>query len=174
MIVRALAVDDYLPIVSQVNDWWGGRQVSQLLPRLFFEHFTNTSFVLEGEAGQVFAFLIAFVSQTEPDLAYVHFGGVDPRERGQGFGRKLYMALFDRLRTLGCRRVRAITSPVNHGSVSFHRKLGFHLLPGDDVINGYPVQNDLAGPGQPRICFEILLNTAHEAVAVQEDVEIGN
>jgi GNAT superfamily N-acetyltransferase len=134
---------------------------------LFFEFFSNTSFALEDDAGDVKGFLIAFASQTEPDLAYVHFAGVDPRERGQGFGRALYHALFARLREMGRSRVRAITSPINHGSVTFHRKLGFQLQPGDDVINGYPVQNDLAGPGQPRICFELLLEPAIEAADQQ-------
>ena len=43
-------------VVGQVDDWWGGRKVHQLLPRLWFQHFTGTSWVAEdadGPAGRV-------------------------------------------------------------------------------------------------------------------------
>lgn len=30
-----------------INNWWGGRQMTHLLPRFFFEHFQSTSFIVE-------------------------------------------------------------------------------------------------------------------------------
>lgn len=36
---------DYAQVIGSVDRWWGGRHVSPMLPRLFFENFCDTSFV---------------------------------------------------------------------------------------------------------------------------------
>ena len=38
---------DHARIVRQVDDWWGGRRLHDLLPRLWFQHFTGTSWIVE-------------------------------------------------------------------------------------------------------------------------------
>lgn len=38
--------DDYSAVIGSVDAWWGGRRVSPMLPRLFFENFCGTSFVV--------------------------------------------------------------------------------------------------------------------------------
>ena len=38
--------EDYSAVIGSVDAWWGGRRVSPMLPRLFFEHFCDTSFVV--------------------------------------------------------------------------------------------------------------------------------
>lgn len=48
---------DYYTISPLINEWWGGRQMSDMLPKLFFDHFTNTSFVAEKE-GEIVGFLL--------------------------------------------------------------------------------------------------------------------
>jgi mRNA-degrading endonuclease HigB of HigAB toxin-antitoxin module len=68
---------DYYAISPLINEWWGGRQMSDMLPKLFFDHFTNTSFVAEKE-GEIIGFLIVFFSQTHSNEAYIHFVGVHP------------------------------------------------------------------------------------------------
>jgi len=60
-----------------------------MLPRLFFTHFRETSFVAE-DGGWLAGFLCGFLSQTYPDQAYVHFVGVAPDRRGDGLARDLY------------------------------------------------------------------------------------
>lgn len=35
IIIRNLKPDDYEPIIMVVNKWWNGRQMSQMLPKLF-------------------------------------------------------------------------------------------------------------------------------------------
>ena len=43
-------------MVRQVDDWWGGRRLHALLPRLWFQHFTGTSWIAEdadGPAGRL-------------------------------------------------------------------------------------------------------------------------
>jgi hypothetical protein len=42
--IRHLSPADYPLVISVIDNWWGGRQMAGLLPRLFFEHFTDTSF----------------------------------------------------------------------------------------------------------------------------------
>jgi ribosomal protein S18 acetylase RimI-like enzyme len=121
-----------------------------MLPRLFFEHFRPTSFVAEGASdAQLLGFLCGFVSQTDPREAYIHFAGVDPDHRGRGVGRRLYHVFFAAARERGCTSVRCVTSPVNTGSVAFHRAMGFEpTLPS--------VAHD--GPGQDRVRFRIVLD----------------
>ena len=44
MEIRQLRADDHQQIISVVDDWWGGRPMARMLPRLFFLHFQDTSF----------------------------------------------------------------------------------------------------------------------------------
>ena len=113
-------------MIGVVDAWWGGRQMSPMLPRLFFVHFEGTSFVAEVD-GELAGFLCGFLSQTHADEAYVHFVGVDPERRGHGIGTALYERFFSEVRPLGRTVVRAVTSPVNAGSVDFHQRLGFEV-----------------------------------------------
>jgi hypothetical protein len=41
--------------------------------------------------------------------------------------------------------VRAVTSPVNRGSIAFHRRMGFHLEAGDAEVDGIPVSSGYDG-----------------------------
>lgn len=43
--------------------------------KLFFEHFTHTSFIAE-KNGELIGFLIGFLSQPHTDEAYIHFVGI--------------------------------------------------------------------------------------------------
>ena len=45
--IRPLSTADYPFVISVIDQWWGGRQMADKLPRLFFEHFTDTSFAAE-------------------------------------------------------------------------------------------------------------------------------
>lgn len=103
--------------------------MADMLPRLFFEHFADTSFAAERDRVLV-GFLAGFVSQSRPGEAYIHFVGVHPDERGHGLGRQLYETFFDAVAARGCSVVRAVTAPVNARSVAFHRRMGFACEPG--------------------------------------------
>ena len=133
---------DYDVVIASLDEWWGGRSMSDMLPRLFFDQFRDTSLVAVDAQGSVAAFLVAFVSQAEPGLGYIHFVGVDPRHRGQGLGAEAYGRAFGVLRACGCDRVKAVTSSANLDSQAFHRALGFDV---SDPIAGYD------GPGQDRV-----------------------
>lgn len=132
---------DYARVIQHLNAWWGGRDMAPMLPKLFFLHFEGTSFVAEDDERNLVAFLIGFVSQTDPHEAYVHFVGVAPEQRGSGVGRRLYQRFFEAVRDRGCTSVRSVTSPANTGSLGFHEALGFTV---ERVVEDYD------GPGQDR------------------------
>ena len=139
--IRRAHPADYARVIAVLDEWWGGRRMREMLPKLFFVHFSDTSFVAERD-GELAGFLVGFLSQSEPDEAYVHFVGVNPNERGTGLGRELYERFFAVARAQGRRRVSCVTSPANTGSLAFHEALGFE--------HG-PPQAGYDGPGEDRV-----------------------
>ena len=152
VLFRHVESTDYQPIISVINDWWGGRQMADMLPKLFFVHFQSTSFVAEDD-GTIVGFLIGFVSQTFPQEAYIHFAGVHPKWRTRGLGRALYERFFAVVAELGCQTVRCVTSPVNTNSVAFHRRMGFSMQDSERNVDGVPVAVGYDGEGEDRVLF---------------------
>jgi len=149
LVLRHAEPADHARVLAVLDEWWGGRQMTAMLPKLFFVHFRPTSFVLEQD-GRLVGFLCGFVSQTDPTQAYVHFVGVDPALRGRGAGRMLYDRFFAAVRAKGCTVVRAVTSPVNRTSIAFHTAVGF------DVEESGGESYD--GPGEDRVRFVLRLD----------------
>jgi hypothetical protein len=75
--IRPAEPYDNQPIISVLNDWWGGRAMTDVLPKLFFVHFQQTSFIAEKD-GALAGFLIGLFSQTFSNESYIHFVGVNP------------------------------------------------------------------------------------------------
>ncbi len=150
--IRQLRPSDYQPVISVIDDWWNGRHMAGMLPRLFFEHFTDTSFAAERD-GELAGFLVGFLSQSRPGEAYIHFVGIAPAERGRGLGGQLYQRFFAAARERGASLVRAVTSPVNSGSIRFHQQMGFGIEPGDKQIDGVQAAAGYDGEGQDRVRF---------------------
>lgn len=150
--IRQIRPSDYRPVISVIDDWWNGRHMADMLPRLFFEHFTDTSFVAERD-GELAGFLVGFVSQSHPAEAYIHFVGVHPGERGCGLGRQLYEHFFAAVQALGRDLVRAVTALVNQGSVRFHQRMGFDIEPGDSEAGGIAVTSGYDGDRNDRVRF---------------------
>lgn len=93
-MIRPLRPSDFAPVIGLIDGWWGGRAMAGMLPRLFFDHFTDTSFAADRD-GALAGFLVGFVSPARPGEAYIHFVGVHPGARGHGLGRRLYGTFFD-------------------------------------------------------------------------------
>jgi PhzF family phenazine biosynthesis protein len=163
--IRRLRASDYRPVIEVLDAWWGGRHMADMLPSLFFEHFTDTSFVAV-RRGELIGLLVGFVSQSRPKEAYIHLVGVDPNQRGHGLARRLYTAFFRAARERGCSVVRAVTSPANKGSIAFHRRMGFELEPGEIEMDDVPVSLDHDGPGQDRVLFMKTLGRDEEGAGV--------
>lgn len=152
MQIRNVISSDYDIISPLINEWWGGRQMSDMLPKLFFVHFKNTSFIAEHD-GEIVGFLIGFLSQSEKDAAYIHFVGVNPDYRKMQFGKQLYHKFFIEVQKHDRSVVRAVTSPVNKGSIAYHKKMGFEVEKGDKDVDGVSVFTNYDGLNQDRVLF---------------------
>lgn len=73
MNIRQMEQRDRAPVIGVIDDWWGGRHRADMLPKLFFAHFRETSFAVE-EQGNV----IAFWRVSTPRLTHAY------SRRGQG------------------------------------------------------------------------------------------
>lgn len=146
---------DHRFLVDRVDQWWGGRRIHQLLPRLWLRHFSGMSWIAEEASGTIVGFLVGFVSPDHPDQAYVHMVATDPNHRGAGLGRALYERFFDDVRARGVRRVTTITWPGNRVSVGFHRAMGFMPEdgPGTQRLYGTPAYPDYDAEGDDRVVF---------------------
>ncbi len=143
LTIRQADPDDHGRVMAVVDEWWGGRRMQEMLPRLFFQHFRETTFVVE-YGGELVGFLSGFLSQSAPEEAYIHFVGVHPEHRSSGIARRLYQRFFEAARADGRRVVRCVTSPGNLGSIGFHRQLGFTI---ESESRNYD------GPGEDRVVF---------------------
>jgi ribosomal protein S18 acetylase RimI-like enzyme len=143
--IRHAEPRDYAGVIAVVDDWWGGRPMAAMLPKLFFVHFRETSFVAEDD-GRIVGFLCGFRSQTHDDEAYIHFVGIDPAHRRSGLARELYERFFAAVAPR--RVVRAVTSPRNERSLAFHEALGFEIE---------RVEDDYDGRGESRALLRKLL-----------------
>lgn len=162
--IRPADPGDYDVVITEIDRWWGGRQMATMLPRLFFTHFRPWTYVAE-QQGSIVGFLAGFRSQTHPEQAYCHFIGVAPAYRGHGVGEALYRRLFTDAAARGCRDVLAVTAPTNHGSIAFHTKLGFRTLDGISQEAGVPFTPEYDGPGEDRVRFRrSLLDCASPAM----------
>jgi GNAT superfamily N-acetyltransferase len=153
--VRHAEVTDHPYIISVLKPWWGGRDLTAMVPRLFLEHFSPSSFVVEDrDKRDRIAFLIGFLSPAHSNQGYIHFAGVHPGHRRVGIGAFLYQRFFMLCRQNDRFVVRSCTSPVNTGSILFHRKMGFAVLPGNGEIDETPVMLDYNKPGDHKVRFE--------------------
>lgn len=152
MLIRQATEADYLPVIRVLNEWWGGRQMTDMLPRLFFQHFQSTSYIA-WEQDELVGFLIGFCSQTRANEGYIHFIGVHPGYRKAGVARQLYERFFQAMHEHGRDTVRCITSPINETSIRFHTSMGFAME---------AVHTDYDGVGQDRILFIKKLSDASE------------
>ena len=146
---------DHPTVVAVVDDWWGGRRLRDLLPRMWFDHFTGTSWIAEDRDGRLAGFLVGFVSPDQPTVGYVHMIATSPNDRGRGLGRHLYERFFIDVAARGVQEVRAVTWPGNRTSVAFHRALGFEVDdgPGTQRLYGTPAYPDDDGEGEDRVRF---------------------
>jgi ribosomal protein S18 acetylase RimI-like enzyme len=157
LIFRRPIPDDYERVMAVMPEWWDGRDLRSLLPKVFFEHFRGSSLLVEHE-DRLIGFLVGFFCPDHADEAYIHFVGVEPSWRGAGLGRDLYRRFFALALANGRTVVRCVTAPVNTRSVAFHTSLGFSMLPGDGEVDGIPVVTDEGPHGHSLVRFQLYLH----------------
>lgn len=140
MHTRPLTKADYDQIVQVIDRWWGG-PTNALAHPMFFYELGRLGRVVESD-GILVGFLLGFIC---PDAAvgYVHLIGIHPDYRRRGVAKLLYRSFEEDCAREGCRRLKAITTLGNEGSVRFHQALGWSM---NEV-------EDYAGPGRLRIVF---------------------
>ena len=158
-LIRKITSEDYDYIISHLDQWWAaGRKMSDMLPRLFFNHFSDTSFIIQ-EQDTIKGFLIGFVSPTKPHLGYVHFIGVNPTYRKNGIGKRLHYTFMETVKQRGVTEIACVTSPLNMQSIRFHTRLGFAIKEGPAVsTEGIAYTPNYDGPEEHRVIFSFKLN----------------
>ena len=104
------------------------------------QEFGSTSLVARAEDG-IRGYVLGFVTPT--GTGYVHLIATRDDARGTGLGRRLYAAFADAAHRQGARRLKAVTSLGNTGSIAFHRSLGFDAR----------TVEDYNGPGRTMVVF---------------------
>jgi GNAT superfamily N-acetyltransferase len=141
MLTRPLRKGDFDEIVQVIDLWWGGPTASLAHPVFFYE-LGKAARVVEHE-DRMIGFLLGFVTPDDDPVGYVHMIGIHPDQRRQRVGGRLYESFEDYCRSEGCRRLKAITTPGNEGSVRFHEAMGWQTT----------TVRDYAGPGRARVVF---------------------
>jgi ribosomal protein S18 acetylase RimI-like enzyme len=154
LTIRPAEPADYDRVIRVVDEWWGGRQMADMLPRLFFDHFSDTCFVADDDAGRLAGFIVGFLSQSKSGEAYVHFVGVAPEHRRAGLANRLYERFFEAARAADRDVVHAVTSPVNAVSIAAHRAMGFEVVAGSGKADGVAFHPGYDGDGRDRVLFE--------------------
>jgi ribosomal protein S18 acetylase RimI-like enzyme len=157
MRLRRPTEADHARILPVVDDWWGGRPLHHLLPRLWLQHFTGTSWVAETADGRLAGFLIGFISPDHSTTGYIHMVATSPNLRRQGLGRRMYEAFIEDVRDRGVLAVQAITWAGNRTSLAFHASMGFriHDGPGTRRVFGVPAFVDYEGAGSDICLLEL-------------------
>ncbi len=157
LIFRRPIPDDWERVMAVMPAWWDGRDLRAMLPRIFFEHFRGTSLLVEHE-DRLVALPRRLLLRRPPRRGLRALRRRRPRRGGApASARDLYRRFFALARADGRTAVRAVTAPVNTGSIAFHTALGFSILPGDDEIDGVPVTTDHGPHGDHLVRFQLLL-----------------
>jgi GNAT superfamily N-acetyltransferase len=146
---------DHPALVSVVDEWCGGRKMQPFFQRLWFQHFSGTSWLAELPDGRPAGFLVGFVSPDDPGVGYVKLVATNPNLRHRGLGRALYERFIEDVAGRSVMEVRAITWPGNRVSVGFHLAMGFVPIegPGTQNLYGTPAFPDYDAPGEDRAVF---------------------
>jgi ribosomal protein S18 acetylase RimI-like enzyme len=147
LVARPITKVDFDKIVQVVDHWWEG-PIAALTHPMFFYEFGQFARVVEDTApsanGRLVGFLLGFViagDHETPGVGYVHLVGIDPQYRRKGVARALYTEFTSLCRDAGAKRLKAITTAGNDGSIRFHEALGFTAAEDPDY----------AGPGRKRV-----------------------
>jgi ribosomal protein S18 acetylase RimI-like enzyme len=129
IVLRSVSVADLRTILGELEEFWDERDTGFLHQALYVHEFGETSVLVERD-GEILGYLLGFVS---PDGAgYIHAVAVRRSARGRGFARRMYERFCELVGARGADRLKAITSPENDGSRSFHEALGFSVARAED------------------------------------------
>ncbi|MDH6219185.1 GNAT family N-acetyltransferase [Streptomyces pseudovenezuelae] len=138
--IASAGVADFHQVLADHPRYWGERDLRSLHLLALVQEFGSTCLVARAEDG-IRGYVFGFV--TPDGTGYVHLIATRDDARGTGLGRRLYAAFAEAAERHGARRLKAITSIENAGSIAFHRGLGFDA----EIIDDYN------GPGRTMAVF---------------------
>ncbi|MFD7713043.1 GNAT family N-acetyltransferase [Streptomyces sp. NPDC059785] len=140
MHIAPAEVADFHQVLTDHPRYWGERDLRSLHLLALVQEFGPTCLVARAEDG-IRGYVFGFV--TPDGTGYVHLIATRDDARGTGLGRRLYTAFAEAAERQGARRLKAITSTGNSGSIAFHRGLGFDT----ETVEDYN------GPGRTMAVF---------------------
>ncbi|MFF0013294.1 GNAT family N-acetyltransferase [Streptomyces sp. NPDC005374] len=138
--IAPAGVADFHQVVTDHSRYWGERDLRSLHLLALVQEFGSTCLIARAEDG-IRGYVFGFV--TPDGTGYVHLIATRDDARGIGLGRRLYAAFAEAAERHGARRLKAITSVENTGSIDFHRSLGFDMK----------IVDDYNGPGRTMAVF---------------------
>lgn len=122
---------------------------------IFTKFFRNSSLVVETGDKVVVGFLLGFISQENPQDAYLHLLCIVPEYRGMGLAKSMIGKLLDILGEKGCHRLYLITKPLNRNAIEFYERLGFKADVKGEMIkmNGVDAVKNYNGWGEHMVVF---------------------
>ncbi|MFE9018018.1 GNAT family N-acetyltransferase [Streptomyces sp. NPDC007808] len=139
--ITTAGVADFQQVLTDHRRYWGERDLRSLHLLALVQEFGSTCLVARAEDG-IRGYVFGFV--TLDGTGYVHLIATRDDSRGIGLGRRLYTAFAAAAERHGARKLKAITSIENTGSIAFHRSLGFQTK----------IVDDYNGPGQAMVVFQ--------------------
>ena len=157
--IRSTLEEDFVEIADLAENCSPMETERNSIYHIFTKYFRSTSFVAELPSGELGGFLLGFISQENPEEAYIHLLCVDPKMRGKHIGKKLVEKFTEELALKNCKKIYLITKPVNWNSISFYKKLGFLEDKSLETINilGTNAVKNYNGMGQHMVVFYKLI-----------------
>ncbi|MDR6979141.1 ribosomal protein S18 acetylase RimI-like enzyme [Streptomyces sp. 3330] len=129
MQIAPADIADFHQVLTDHARYWGERDLRSLHLAAMVQEFGPTCLVARAEDG-IRGYVFGFV--TPEGTGYAHLIATRDDARSTGLGRRLYAAFAEAAARQGARRLKAITSVTNTGSIAFHRRLGFEVRIVDD------------------------------------------
>jgi ribosomal protein S18 acetylase RimI-like enzyme len=157
--IRNTLEEDFVEIAELAENCGPMETERNSIYHIFTKFFRSTSLVAQLPSGGIGGFILGFISQENPEEAYMHLLCVDPKMRGKHVGRKLVEKFIDEVSLKECKKIYLITKPINWNSISFYKKLGFLEDKSQETINilGINAVKNYNGMGQHMVVFYKLI-----------------
>jgi ribosomal protein S18 acetylase RimI-like enzyme len=157
--IRKVKEDDFLTIAEIATYCPPMVTERNSIYHIFTKFFTSTSLIIETENNKVLGFLLGFISQDNPEEAYIHLLCVIPQYRKKGLAKSMMDEFMTIINENGCRKVYLITSPGNKKAIKFYKKIGFKIdnQGKEIVINGVKTIKNYNGPGEHKLILTKLM-----------------
>jgi ribosomal protein S18 acetylase RimI-like enzyme len=145
--IEPATVADVQLAKKQHARFWGDRDLRDLHQLPLVHEFGETCLVARAADGGssdddlVLGYILGMV--TPSAVGYIHLVATRDDVRGLGVGRRLHAAFAEAAKRHGALRLKAITNPLNAGSIAFHTAIGFEASTVEDYY----------GSGSPMVVF---------------------